>query len=106
MLELITHLPSYRSASAIAPRSIRRTPPFSCRSYFPNRRLAISVPTFLIGPNKRAGEESSATAARDKAASSQAGEFVREEMEHKKRGKQPIKSRKAGVAVGKPSADR
>jgi hypothetical protein len=40
------------------------------------------------------------------AASTQAGSFVREEMEHKKRGKHPIKSRKQAVAIGLSKARR
>jgi hypothetical protein len=41
-----------------------------------------------------------------KAATTQAGEFVREEMHHKKRGKHPIKSRKQAVAIGLSKARR
>lgn len=35
-----------------------------------------------------------------KAATTQAGEFVKEEMHHKKRGKHPVKSQKQAVAIG------
>ncbi len=49
-------------------------------------------------------------AARDKrqgkAATTQAGEFVREEMEHAKRGKHPVKSRKQAIAIGLSKARR
>ncbi len=41
-----------------------------------------------------------------KAATTQAGEFVREEMEHAKRGKHPVKSRKQAVAIGLSKARR
>ena len=51
-----------------------------------------------------------ARAARDKrqgkAATTQAGEYVREEMEHAKRGKHPVKSRKQAVAIGLSKARR
>lgn len=35
-----------------------------------------------------------------KAPTTQAGEFVREEMHHKKRGKHPVKSKKQAIAIG------
>ncbi len=35
-----------------------------------------------------------------KAASTQAGEFVQEEMDHPKRGKHRVKSRKQAIAIG------
>ena len=35
-----------------------------------------------------------------KSASTQAGEFVREEMEHKREHKHPIKNRKQAIAIG------
>jgi len=35
-----------------------------------------------------------------KSASTQAGEFVREEMDHKKEHKHPIKNRKQAIAIG------
>jgi hypothetical protein len=41
-----------------------------------------------------------------KAATTQAGEFVREEMHHKKRGKHPVKSRKQAIAIGLSKARR
>ena len=41
-----------------------------------------------------------------KAASTQAGEFVREEMEHKKEHKHPIKNRKQAIAIGLSKARR
>ncbi len=51
-----------------------------------------------------------ARAARDrrqgKAATTQAGEYVREEMEHAKRGKHPVKSRKQAIAIGLSKARR
>ena len=41
-----------------------------------------------------------------KAPTTQAGEFVREEMHHKKRGKHPVKSRKQAIAIGLSKARR
>jgi hypothetical protein len=41
-----------------------------------------------------------------KAATTQAGAFVREEMEHKKRGKHPVKNRKQAIAIGLSKARR
>jgi hypothetical protein len=41
-----------------------------------------------------------------KAPSTQAGEFVREEMHHAKRGKHPVKSRKQAIAIGLSKARR
>jgi len=35
-----------------------------------------------------------------KAATTQAGEFVKEEMHHKEEGKHPVKSRRQAVAIG------
>jgi hypothetical protein len=41
-----------------------------------------------------------------KAPTTQAGEFVREEMHHAKRGKHPVKSRKQAIAIGLSKARR
>ena len=41
-----------------------------------------------------------------KAPTTQAGEFVREEMHHKKSGKHPVKSRKQAIAIGLSEARR
>ncbi len=41
-----------------------------------------------------------------KAATTQAGEFVREEMHHKRSGKHPIKNRKQAIAIGLSKARR
>ncbi|HET9594573.1 MAG TPA: DUF6496 domain-containing protein [Anaeromyxobacteraceae bacterium] len=41
-----------------------------------------------------------------KAATTQAGAFVGEEMRHKKRGKHPVKSRKQAIAIGLSKARR
>jgi hypothetical protein len=41
-----------------------------------------------------------------KAATTQAGEFVREEMHHARRGKHPVKSRKQAIAIGLSKARR
>lgn len=41
-----------------------------------------------------------------KAPTTQAGAYVREEMEHAKRGKHPVKSRKQAIAIGLSKARR
>jgi hypothetical protein len=41
-----------------------------------------------------------------KSSSTQAGEFVREEMEHKKEHKHPVKNRKQAIAIGLSKARR
>jgi hypothetical protein len=41
-----------------------------------------------------------------KAASTQAGEFVREEMEHAREGTHPVKGRKQAIAIGLSKARR
>jgi hypothetical protein len=41
-----------------------------------------------------------------KAATTQAGEFIREEFHHKRRGKHPVKSRKQAIAIGLSKARR
>lgn len=41
-----------------------------------------------------------------KAATTQAGEFVREEMHHAKRGKHRVKNRKQAIAIGLSKARR
>jgi len=41
-----------------------------------------------------------------KAATTQAGEFVREEMHHARSGKHPVKSRKQAIAIGLSKARR
>jgi hypothetical protein len=41
-----------------------------------------------------------------KAATTQAGEYVREEMHHAKRGKHRVKSRKQAIAIGLSKARR
>jgi hypothetical protein len=41
-----------------------------------------------------------------KSASTQAGEFVREEMHHKRSGEHPVKSRKQAIAIGLSKARR
>jgi hypothetical protein len=43
---------------------------------------------------------------RGKPASTQAGEFVREEMHHAREGKHPVKSRKQAIAIGLSKARR
>jgi hypothetical protein len=41
-----------------------------------------------------------------KAATTQAGEYVKEEMHHAKSGKHPVKSRKQAIAIGLSKARR
>jgi hypothetical protein len=51
-------------------------------------------------PEKRTLQRARKDKREGKAASTQAGEFVREEMEHKKEGKHPVKNRKQAIAIG------
>ncbi len=57
-------------------------------------------------PEKRTIERAREDAREGKAPTTQAGEFVREEMEHVKRGKHGVKSRKQAVAIGLSKARR
>ncbi|MFB3816645.1 MAG: DUF6496 domain-containing protein [Candidatus Methylomirabilales bacterium] len=59
-------------------------------------------------PEKKAVQRAQAAKRKGKAASTQAGEFVREEMEHYKEGKHGsrVKSRKQAVAVALSKARR
>ena len=51
-------------------------------------------------PEKRTKKKAAASKRRGNKASTQAGEYVREEMHHKKSGKHKIKSRKQAIAIG------
>ncbi len=51
-------------------------------------------------PEKRTIERARKDAREGKAPTTQAGEFVREEMDHAKQGKHPVKNRKQAIAIG------
>jgi hypothetical protein len=51
-------------------------------------------------PEKKTLERARRKKREGKAPSTQAGEFVREEMHHKRSGKHPVKSRKQAIAIG------
>ena len=51
-------------------------------------------------PEKRTRKRAAAKKRQGKAASTQAGEYVAEEMRHKKSGKHKVKSRKQAIAIG------
>jgi len=51
-------------------------------------------------PEKRTLKRAAKAKREGKAPSTQAGEFVREEMEHMKRGKHPIRNRQQAIAIG------
>jgi hypothetical protein len=51
-------------------------------------------------PEKRTKQRAAAAKRAGKSASTQAGEYVREEMHHKREGKHPVKSNKQAVAIG------
>lgn len=57
-------------------------------------------------PEKKTLERARRDRKRGNAASTQAGEFVREEMEHVKRGKHGTKSRQQTIAIGLSKARR
>ncbi len=57
-------------------------------------------------PEKRTLERARMDKKRGKAATTQAGEFVREEMDHAKSGKHPVKNRKQAIAIGLSKARR
>src|SRR3954447_233570 len=57
-------------------------------------------------PEKRTIERARRDKRQGKAASTQAGEFVREEMEHIREGKHGARSAKQGVAIGLSKARR
>lgn len=51
-------------------------------------------------PEKRTIQRARRAKRQGKAATRQAGEFVKEEMDHMKRGKHRVKSRKQAIAIG------
>ena len=51
-------------------------------------------------PEKRTKKRAAAAKRAGKSASTQAGEYVREEMHHKRDGKHPVKNRKQAIAIG------
>jgi hypothetical protein len=51
-------------------------------------------------PTQRTVKAAAEDRRRGKSASTQAGHFVKEEMDHKKSGKHPIKNRKQAIAIG------
>ncbi len=57
-------------------------------------------------PEKKTMQRVRADKRQGKSASTQAGELVREEMDHAKEGKHPVKSRKQAVAIGLSKARR
>jgi hypothetical protein len=57
-------------------------------------------------PEKKTLERARKAKRAGKSASTQAGEFVREEMHHKREGKHPVKSQKQAVAIGLSKARR
>jgi hypothetical protein len=57
-------------------------------------------------PEKKTLERARRDKREGKAATTQAGEFVREEMEHAKRGKHAVRSRKQAIAIGLSKARR
>ena len=57
-------------------------------------------------PERKTKQRARKAKRQGKAATTQAGEYVREEMHHKKRGKHPVKSRKQAIAIGLSKARR
>jgi Family of unknown function (DUF6496) len=57
-------------------------------------------------PEKRTMEQARKALRSGKRPTTAAGAFVREEMEHAKRGKHPVKSRKQAIAIGLSKARR
>ena len=57
-------------------------------------------------PEKKTVQRARKDKREGKAPTTQAGEFVREEMEHKKEGKHPVKNRKQAIAIGLSKARR
>jgi hypothetical protein len=57
-------------------------------------------------PSKTTLKRAAAARRQGKAPTTQAGAFVKEEMEHAKRGKHPVKSRKQAIAIGLSKARR
>ncbi len=57
-------------------------------------------------PDRTARKRAEKKKREGKATSTQAGEFVREEMHHMKRGKHRVKNRKQAIAIGLSKARR
>jgi len=57
-------------------------------------------------PEKATRARAAAKKRRGNAPSTQAGEYVREEMHHKRSGKHPVKNRKQAIAIGLSKARR
>ncbi len=57
-------------------------------------------------PEKQTQARARRAARQGKAASTQAGEYVREEMEHARTGKHAVKSRRQAIAIGLSKARR
>jgi hypothetical protein len=57
-------------------------------------------------PEKATRRRAAASKRRGNASSTQAGEYVREEMHHKRSGKHPVKNRKQAIAIGLSKARR
>jgi hypothetical protein len=57
-------------------------------------------------PEKKTKERARKAKRQGKAATTQAGEFVREEMHHMKKKKHPVKNKKQAVAIGLSKARR
>ena len=57
-------------------------------------------------PEKKTLERARRDRREGKAPTTQAGEFVREEMEHVEEGKHPVKSRRQAIAIGLSKARR
>jgi len=57
-------------------------------------------------PERATRARAAAKKRRGNAPSTQAGEYVREEMHHKRSGKHPVKNRKQAIAIGLSKARR
>jgi hypothetical protein len=57
-------------------------------------------------PSKTTIEKARKARRQGKAPTTQAGEFVKEEMRHAKQGKHPVRSKKQAVAIGLSKARR
>ncbi len=57
-------------------------------------------------PEKKTLQRARQAKRQGKAPTTQAGEFVREEMRHKRRGKHRVESRKQAIAIGLSKARR
>jgi hypothetical protein len=57
-------------------------------------------------PERRTLKRARQAKRQGKAATTQAGAFVQEEMHHARRGKHPVKSRKQAIAIGLSKARR